>query len=366
MTLSDQSPSVSWRLNDLLKAGKKAKAFAAASWQPPEQEAESQKFAHWQPLVVHLEPESPAEVEPLPEEELEDSEEVAAQELQEAAELEEAQVEEQAMVVEAVAEQAKRDSYEEGYQRGIEQGTADSEAKWAQAREAFVELTQSIRTAQDDMTEFYGPLKKLALHLAEQLVRGELTLSSAAIERLTKEALKDVEQQGEGPIIIRLHPVDLEKFSAHLGGELDGLDLRVDHDLSQGSVKVSIDDSAIEDLMEHRLEHLSEQLLGYASGKREAKGSSQFDSNFANPVVEKAIEINDPITDGQDFLDETVLDETVLDETVIDEAVVEERPIEGAAFDETENNSAALDEQASNEMPKDEAPLDGDMEDPNA
>ena len=53
MTLSDQSPSVSWRLNDLLKAGKKAKAFAAASWQPPEQEPESQKFAHWQPLVVN-------------------------------------------------------------------------------------------------------------------------------------------------------------------------------------------------------------------------------------------------------------------------------------------------------------------------
>ena len=361
MTLSDQSPSVSWRLNDLLKAGKKAKAFAAASWQPPEQEAESQKFAHWQPLVVHLEPESPAEVEPLPEEELQDSEEVEAQELQEAAELEEAQVEEQAMVVEAVAEQAKRDSYEEGYQRGMEQGTADSEAKWAEAREAFVELTQSIRTAQDDMTAFYAPLKKLALHLAEQLVRGELTLSSAAIERLTKEALKDVEQQGEGPIIIRLHPVDLEKFSAHLSGELDGLDLRVDHDLSQGSVKVSIDDSAIEDLMEHRLEHLSEQLLGYGSGKREAKDSSQFDSNFANPVVEKAIEINDPITDGQDFLDETV----------IDEAVVEEHPIEGAAFDDSALDEQALDEQTSNEIPIDEAPLDenpldGDVEDPNA
>ncbi len=184
MTLSDQSPSVSWRLNDLLKAGKKAKAFAAASWQPPEQEAESQKFAHWQPLVVNLEPERLTEVEPLPEEELQDSEEVEAQQLQDAAELEEAQVEEQAMVVEAVAEQAKRDSYEEGYQCGMEQGTADSEAKWAEAREAFVELTQSIRTAQDDMTEFYAPLKKLALHLAEQLVRGELTLSSAAIERL--------------------------------------------------------------------------------------------------------------------------------------------------------------------------------------
>jgi hypothetical protein len=116
--------------------------------------------------------------------------------------------------------------------------------------------------------------------------------------------------------------------------------------------------------MEHRLEHLSEQLLGYGSGKREAKGSSQFDSNFANPVVEKAIEINDPVTDGQDFLDETVIDD-----------VVEEHPIEGTAFDEAADDSALdeqpLDEQTSNEIPIDEAPLDenpldGDVEDPNA
>ena len=331
--MSDQSTSVSWRLNDLLNAGKKAKAFAAASWQPPEQEPESQKFAHWQPLVVSLETEEPAEIESLSEEELQNSEDIEALALKEAIDLKEAQVEEQAMVAEAVADQAKRDSFEEGYQRGMEQGTADSEAKWAEAREAFVELTQSIRTAQDDMTEFYAPLKKLALHLAEQLVRGELTLSSAAIERLTKDALKDVEQQGEGPIIIRLHPLDLDKFSAHLSGELDGLDLRVDHELSQGSVKVSIDDSAIEDLMEHRLEHLSEQLLGYASGKLEPKGNAQFDSNFANPVVEKVIEINEPSTDGEGFLDEAVLDETPLDQAAPKSTSSDQTSVDGDVED---------------------------------
>jgi hypothetical protein len=139
------------------------------------------------------------------------------------------------------------------------------------------------------MTEFNAPLKKLALHLAEQLVRGELTLSGAAIERLTKEALTDLEQQGEGPIVVRLHPTDLEKFNRQLDGELEGIDLRGDRELTQGSVKVSIDDSAIEDLLDNRLNALSETVLGYSYGAPSAS-SSNFDSNFANPVEEKVIE----------------------------------------------------------------------------
>ncbi len=349
MILSDQTESVSWRLNDLLKAGKKAKAFAAASWQPPEQEPESNSFAHWQPLVLDAVPEGVSETEPLDVEVLDDQQEADIEALPDAAELEQAEADEQAMVAAAVAEQAKTDAYDEGYQRGIEQGTADSEAKWAQAREAFVALTQSIRTAQDDMTEFYAPLKKLALHLAEQLVRGELTLSSAAIERLTKEALKDVELQGEGPIVIHLHPLDVEKFSAHLNGELDGLDLRSDHDLSQGSVKVSIDDSAIEDLIEDRLEQLSEKLLGYAPGMRSTSSSAAFDSNFANPVMEKVIEIDPP----SESLDNIASDDQ---EPLNEISAVDEQTLEGQAQDNQSLDERTIDQQ----------PLDNEPDQPDA
>lgn len=349
MILSDQTQSVSWRLNDLLKAGKKAKAFAAASWQPPEKLPESHSFSHWQPLVLDTVPEGIVETESLDTEILPDQQEAEIEELPDAAELEQAAAEEQAMVAAAEAEQAKRDAFEEGYQRGIEQGTADSEAKWAQAREAFVELTQSIRTAQDDMTEFYAPLKKLALHLAEQLVRGELTISTAAVERLTKEALKDVEQQGEGPIVIHLHPLDVEKFSTHLNGELDGLDLRSDSDLSQGSVKVSIDDSAIEDLIEHRLAHLSEELLGYAPGMRETSSASAFDSNFANPVMEKVIEIDQPA----EMQDESAGDDQ---EPLTDLTALDEKPLDTQTQDNPSPDEKIIDEPS----------LDNDLEDPDA
>ena len=283
MILSDTNPSVSWRLNDLLKAGKKAKAFASASWRAPENTAVDEGFVQWQPTQLNELPEGARETESL-----DVVEELEAEDIPEAAEIVEPQIEEPAEPEPSFDEQqleaAKSEAYAEGHRVGQEQ----AQAQWQQAKDSFIELTQTLRAAQSDMTEFYTPLKKLALHLAEQLVRGELSLSGAAIERLTKEALKDLEQQGEGPIVVRLHPLDVEKFNQHLSGELEGIDLRDDPELMQGSVKVSIDDSAIEDLLEYRLAALSESVLGYAYGNNPQ--SSNIDSNFANPVEEKVLE----------------------------------------------------------------------------
>ena len=284
MILSDSNQSVSWRLNDLLKAGKKAKAFASASWSQPEQSGQSTGFTQWQPTVLNDLPDGARETESL-----DIQPETDAQEAEEVPEIVEPAIEEPVAPEPGIGEEefeaAKRDSYAEGYRIGQE----ETQAQLREAKEGFVELTQALRAAQSDMTEFYAPLKKLALHLAEQLVRGELTLSGAAIERLTKEALTDLEQQGEGPIVVRLHPIDLEKFNRQLEGELEGIDLRGDRELTQGSVKVSIDDSAIEDLLDNRLNALSETVLGYSYGAPSAS-SSNFDSNFANPVEEKVIE----------------------------------------------------------------------------
>jgi len=288
MTLSDQSPSVSWRLNDLLKAGKKAKAFASASWNHSPEAATGGSFTQWQPILLSTVPDGARETESL---EAPDQEEVVEVEaIPELLDTEEEIVEREAMVAKTAADQAKRESFEEGYQRGKDEGTYEAEVNLGAARDGFVALTQTLRAAQENMTEFYQPLKKLALHLAEQLVRGELTLSSSAIERLTREALKDLEYQGEGPIVVQMNSADVIKFRTSLDGELEGLDLRADDDLPQGSVQISIDDSAIEDLITHRLSTLSEKLLGYANGAGKPKDSTAFDSTFANPVIEKVIE----------------------------------------------------------------------------
>ena len=300
--LSNSNSSVSWRLNGLLRAREKAKAFAATSWSNPGEAGGTASFTKWQPKVLS---ESGAAQDFVSASELnrqvDGQQGDAEQEILDQAEAEtQAQAEDQARqdadsVSEAALEQAKREAFEDGYQRGLDEG----ESQWANARDSFAELTESLRAAQQDMTSFYDPIKKLSLHLAEQLVRGELSQSSAVIERLITEALKDVEQQGEGPVILYLNPMDKEKFSVNLegdlGGELQNIDLRADPKLSQGSVRVSIDDSAIEDLLEHRLDSLAQSLLGQPM----ASSGSAFENNFANPVDEKiiegAVEIEDEI-----------------------------------------------------------------------
>jgi flagellar biosynthesis/type III secretory pathway protein FliH len=74
-------------------------------------------------------------------------------------------------------EQQKRTSFEDGFERG----TDLAEQQFDTTQQQFLELIESISLAQSDMRTFYEPIKKLAVHLAEQLVRGELTLSTTAI-----------------------------------------------------------------------------------------------------------------------------------------------------------------------------------------
>ncbi len=86
-------------------------------------------------------------------------EETAAEEVPEAAEIVEPEVEEPAEPEPSFDEQqleaAKREAHAAGHRLGQEQ----AQAQWQQAKDSFVELTQALRAAQSDMTEFYTPLK---------------------------------------------------------------------------------------------------------------------------------------------------------------------------------------------------------------
>ena len=50
--LSNSNSSVSWRLNGLLRAREKAKAFAATSWSNPGEAGGTASFTKWQPKVL--------------------------------------------------------------------------------------------------------------------------------------------------------------------------------------------------------------------------------------------------------------------------------------------------------------------------
>ncbi|MDA0848010.1 MAG: FliH/SctL family protein, partial [Proteobacteria bacterium] len=135
------------------------------------------------------------------------------------------------------------------------------EAEVLLAADDLKALTNQLAQAARDTDSFYQPLLKLSMHLAEQLVRGELTLSGQAVTRLVERCLNELQQATDAPILVRMHPVDHERHLAYGAMAPKNMELRADPSLSQGSVKVSMNGASIEDLIEHRREVLWETLM---------------------------------------------------------------------------------------------------------
>ena len=167
MTLSSDT-SVSWRLNDLLTADKKAKAFAAAGWNDGEQTAQVEAaFEQFTPTVVDVEELRQEEfVEELEEEVVADENDslediapaategtVTSSPVSDESQVREAQ-EAAVVYAEEALQQAKREAHDAGY----EKGRAESEAHYQKSKDNLDQLVASLRTAQSDMTEFYQPL----------------------------------------------------------------------------------------------------------------------------------------------------------------------------------------------------------------
>ena len=151
------------------------------------------------------------------------------------------------------------------YLRGLEEGqkqTKDElEAEVLLAADDLKALANQLAQAARDTDSFYQPLLKLSMHLAEQLVRGELTLSGQAVTRLVERCLNELQQATDAPILVRMHPIDHERHLAYGAMAPKNMELRADPSLSQGSVKVSMNGASIEDLIEHRRGVLWETLM---------------------------------------------------------------------------------------------------------
>ena len=178
--------------------------------------------------------------------------------------------------LEAQSAAARQAGYDEGFAAGeaigFEKGQAagESEGRVAGAAEAHAEFTAalgalnaataSVKTLNDDPQQYFDPLKKLALHLAEELVRGELTLSPTAIERLVQLSLEALDTPSKR-VVVQMHPDDLAQIQGHAFGLESGLVLQADASLTRGSVQVNSNDAVVQDLIQKRLRALANKVL---------------------------------------------------------------------------------------------------------
>lgn len=160
----------------------------------------------------------------------------------------------------------------EGREQGMKEGLAlaEEQAREAQAlaeqevtakNDVMAEVSAKLNALLEDPTQFFEPLKRLALHLAEQVVKCELRTSSHAIEQLVQRCLDDLDHPAKGAVVVELHPEDKARLQAEGCAFIQGMRLDAVHDMKPGSVRVFANDMVVEDLVEHRLEALARTML---------------------------------------------------------------------------------------------------------
>jgi flagellar biosynthesis/type III secretory pathway protein FliH len=180
-------------------------------------------------------------------------------------------------LVEAAREQARAETRELAFNEGLEAGKAQARAELQKEHDTQITqlktLQEALKKLSFDADALFEPVKKLTVHLAEQLVRGELAQSPQTISRLVDNSLRELNASGEKAVIVHLNPEDLEGYRPLVAQFSDSMILRPDSLLERGSVSVSLDGSVVEDLMQRRIDGLKKSLNQPAAPGWQAGGS---------------------------------------------------------------------------------------------
>jgi flagellar biosynthesis/type III secretory pathway protein FliH len=174
-------------------------------------------------------------------------------------------------------EEIREKAFAEGLAQGLEEGQqlaqqaqalSEQEAAAAQSTAQTLalleQIDQQVASLVEDPAQLQAPLKRLALHLAEQLVLGELTISPQSIERLIDRCLDTLDVPDASALVVELNPNDmalLQNQQRPEGQAPPAWRLQADSALLPGSVRVRGDDAVVNDLIENRLESLAQSLL---------------------------------------------------------------------------------------------------------
>ncbi len=153
--------------------------------------------------------------------------------------------------------------------------------------EILKEVTNRVEEYTKTPDRIFEPMKRLSMHIAEQLVLAELNLSGNSIERLIQRCLDELSNRNEPSVIVELNSQDKARLEELSGDLTPHLQLRSVPGLQAGSVRVISDDTQVDDLITNRLEGLAHSLLGQPEMWKE---KSPF---FRQPLAQRESEVQD-------------------------------------------------------------------------
>lgn len=259
MTLSDlEKPAATWASDPLLNAKSNSPSYTRKQWD----EKSVQNFGPWrmgqkaEPTLNQTTPIEPV----IGHNEQADAQQALEHGMAEPDPMTDIVETAQAQLSEAALGALREEAYQRGLETGLAQAREELNAERQHERELFRHLTIELRSLNQDPQRFFEPLKRLSLHVAEQLVRGELQISGHVIDTLIKQCLEQFDHPAE-KAVVSLNPADMQRLQAMEPSVTQGLDLEPDPLLNAGSVRVRVNDTVVQDLIEHRLEPLVRRLL---------------------------------------------------------------------------------------------------------
>lgn len=247
----EAAPNAAWSSDPLLSKSPQTPHFLRTQWD----EASAQSFGPWR-VAPKAEPTDglmTAPIDPAAPEADAPATDTVAPELP-------ASQEATSVWNEAALAQLHDEAFEKGVLQGQAHVRAEYEAERSKERELIRHLGIELRSISQDPQRFFEPLKRLSLHLAEQLVRAELQLSGQAIHHLVQACIQQLDHPVE-PVNVSVNPEDLQRLKAMGDLATQHMQLEADAQLRPGSVRVRVQDSVVQDLIENRLEPLARRLL---------------------------------------------------------------------------------------------------------
>jgi flagellar assembly protein FliH len=181
-------------------------------------------------------------------------------------------------------ESGRTDGMAEGQLLGQEAAQTQADINQAQALDAqkqeifatldeqktlLKEVTDKLQALSDNPQALFEPLKRLALHISEHMVLAELNLSGQAIERLVQRCLDEIDLHGQPQVVIELNPQDKSRLQEMAGDVMSQMQIQAVPNLQPGSVRVLVNDTQIEDLVQNRMQSLANSLLTQPEAWRE-------------------------------------------------------------------------------------------------
>ena len=250
MTLSKDSDTVVWELNELLAADRRAKAFSEAS-AAGDISARPMGFeeAHWQKISGETETvEHESDFESAEEAKLEDGETAAADEA-EGEEREEINI-----------DQLLEAKFQEGVAEGIRQSNLESQQREALAERFF----DAIQVQMDALPRIWPVVTDLSLDVAKTVCLQSLRVDEQVFREYLNTALENIEFPEGVPVEIKVSSSMAEVLPEQQLSELLGdrpVSLTVDPDLKDGDISVQYDHLVIDRLLECEFDQLREQLV---------------------------------------------------------------------------------------------------------